>query len=87
MRTVKERCRTIIHFLPFALERELIAGLALFVVKGINREPMRTAVDRTLPVEQFTGVRTHIRELRAGYASYAQAVVPRTTNSMEERTM
>ena len=42
MRTVKERCRTIIHSLPFTLEMELIAGLALFVVKGINREPTKT---------------------------------------------
>ena len=55
----------------------------LFCVSRLNMQSSRVSVDRTSPLEQFTGRKMNtVRDLRVQFGDYAQATVSNTDNTM-----
>jgi predicted lactoylglutathione lyase len=76
IRTVKERVRAHENSLPYVMTRLLLTMCVLFCVSRLNMQPSRMAMDRTSPLEQFTGRKIDAaRDLRVQFGDYVQATV------------
>ena len=59
----------------------------LFCVSLLNMQPSRVSVDRTSPLEQFSGRKIDAaRDLRVQFGDYVQATVGNTDNTMRSPT-
>ena len=87
IQTVKALVRAYDSSLPFVLSRILLILCVLFCVSRVNMQPSRNALDRTSPLQQFTGRKLDARvDLRVNFGDYVQATVPVTDNTMTART-
>lgn len=87
-RVVKERCRLVIHSLPFNLAARMVRFLVLFVVTRLNSMP--TAGSGSLSSrERFTGKRLLFRRnFELGFGEFVEIPTNSpTANDMHERTM
>ena len=87
IQVVKERMRTHIHHLPFALSLLALSMLALYCVSRLNYEPSSTRDWGASPRELFLGRKADAkRDFRCAFGDYVQSTVPETDNSMKART-
>jgi Reverse transcriptase (RNA-dependent DNA polymerase) len=87
IQTIKERVRAHENSLPYVMTRLLLTMCVLFCVSRLNMQPSRISVDRTSPLEQFTGRKLDAaRDLRVQFGDYVQATVSDTDNTMRSRT-
>ena len=87
VQTIKERVRAHENSLPYVMTRLLLTMCVLFCVSRLNMQPSRMSVDRTSPLEQFTGRKIDAaRDLRVQFGEYVQATVSDTDNTMRSRT-
>ena len=86
IRVIKERCRSIIHSLPFTLPLFLMAWMVYFAVSRINLFPSRGGLVKVSPFEAFNGRKVDFdRDLRVGFGKYCEVNVD-TTNTLKART-
>jgi hypothetical protein len=89
IQTIKERVRAHENSLPYVMTRLLLTMCVLFCVSRLNMQhpPSRTSVNRTSPLEQFTGRKIDAaRDLRVQFGDYVQATVSDTDSTMRSRT-
>ena len=87
IQVVKERMRTHIHHLPFALSLLALSMLALYCVSRLNYEPSSTRDWGASPRELFLGRKADAkRDFRCAFGDYVQSTVAETDNSMKART-
>jgi hypothetical protein len=90
IRVIKERCRAIIHVLPYLLPLSLTHYLVKFVVSRINVAPSKIRMDSISPREAFTGIKLDAtRDVSVGFGAYCQVTEPKHAqwNSMAPRTV
>lgn len=87
IRTIKERCRAVIHSLPWTLPYNLIPDCVYFVVIRLN-QVARRSVGPVAPVVAFTGRKVdYSKDVRLGFGDYVQVKTrPLRSSSMEART-
>jgi Reverse transcriptase (RNA-dependent DNA polymerase) len=87
IQTIKERVRAHENSLPYVMTRLLLTMCVLFCVSRLNMQPSRMSVDRTSPLEQFTGRKIDAaRDLRVQFGDYVQARIIETDNTPRSRT-
>jgi hypothetical protein len=87
IQVVKERMRTHIHHLPFALSQLALSMLALYCVSRLNYEPSSIRDWGASPRELFLGRKADAkRDFRCAFGDYVQSTVAETDNSMKART-
>ena len=87
IKEVKERSRGIFHSLPFSLAASLIVWLVYFCVSRINLVPHKSGFANISPTEAFLGRKTdYKRDLRCGFADYAECFDPYSDNTIRSRT-
>lgn len=87
IQVVKERMRTHIHHLPFALSLLGLSMLALYCVSRLNYVPSSTRDWDASPRELFQGRKADAkRDFRCAFGDFVQSTVPETDNSMKART-
>ena len=65
----------------------LLTMCVLFCVSRLNMQSSCVSVDRTSPLEQFTGRKIDAaRDLRVQFGDYVQATASNTDNTMRSRT-
>jgi hypothetical protein len=87
IRVVKERVRAHCASLPFVMGRSLLRLCVQYNVRMLNWQARAQSVDRTPPMEKFTGRALDAdHDLRCAFGTYVQATTPTTDNSMAPRT-
>ena len=87
IQVIKERMRTHMHHLPFALSLLCLSLLALYCVSRLNYEPSSTREWGASARELFLGRKADARrDFRCAYGDYVQSTVPETSNDMRART-
>jgi len=88
LRLVKERTRSVLHSLPYALPSKLLLYLVLFVTFGLNIIPVKCNGKYLSPREILTGRKVNYkRDLRFQFGEYIQATSPNVvSNTMQSRT-
>jgi Reverse transcriptase (RNA-dependent DNA polymerase) len=87
IQVVKERMRTHMHHLPFALSFQCLTMLALYCVSRLNYEPSSTREWGASARELFLGRKADAkRDFRCAFGDYVQSTVPETSNDMRART-
>ena len=81
-----QRVRAHENSLPYVMTRLLLLCV-LFCVSRLIMQPSRMSINRTIPLEQFTGHKIDAaRDLRVQFVDYVQATVSDTDNTMRSRT-
>jgi len=87
IQTVKSVVRSFEHALPYVMPRLVLIFCVLYAIRCTNYRPNSSSMDKTSPLEQFTGLKPDFkRDLRCGFGDLVQATVPVTDNSMQART-
>ena len=85
IRFIKERARSLLHFIKFPLPNIFLKWLIYFVVSRINLTPHGDS--SISPRESFIGRRTdYYVDLRIGFGEFCQVLKHSTDNSMNSRT-
>ena len=86
IRVIKERCRSIVHSLPYMLPLFLLAWMVYFAVSRINLFPTKGGLVKVSPFEAFNGRKVDFdRDLRVGFGKYCEVNVD-TDNTLKSRT-
>lgn len=90
IRRLKERVRSHVSVLPFAITPRSMRWLVTFVVNRMNMIPCKSSEDNISPREKFTGLKIDWnRDLKLGFGEYCQVIQPTgpmDRNSMRPRT-
>jgi hypothetical protein len=86
IKIIKERVRAHENSLPYVMTRLLLTMCVLFCVSRLNMQLSRVSVNRTCPLEKFTGRKINAaRDLRVRFGDYIQATVSDNDNKMRSR--
>jgi hypothetical protein len=87
IQVLKERMRTHVHYLPFALSLLFLSLLVLYCVSRQNYEPSSLREWGASPRELFLGRKADAkRDFRCAFGDFVQCTVPSTDNTMRART-
>ena len=87
IQVVKERVRTHIHYLPYALPLIALSMCVLYCVSRLNYQPTHVRDGGVCPRETFLGRKSDgKRDFRCAFGDYVMSTVPTTDNSMRPRT-
>jgi Zinc knuckle len=87
IQVLKERMRTHVYYLPFALSLLILSLLALYCVFRLNYEPSSLREWGASPRELFLGRKADAkRDFRYAFGDFVQCTVPSTDNTMRART-
>jgi hypothetical protein len=86
IRTIKDRCRAVIHSVPWHVPRNFIKYIVSFVVIRLNNMA-KASIGPVSPFEKFIGRKINfLKEIRVGFGDYVHIKTKSKSNSMEERT-
>jgi hypothetical protein len=84
IRSIKERCRSILHSLPYRLPLFLYPALVTHVIKCINFIPRQG--ETTSPYMRFYGFKPDFKLLKHVFGSYGMLHPSNTDNTMRARS-